>query len=959
MSVLPEQPRHPSQAKDLFLDLLDVPRDRRDDELQRRAGGDANLIAAVRSLLEADDRAAGFLADPTVQASRIHLSAPSSSPDEPRQIGPYKLLQVIGEGGFGTVYMAEQEQPVRRRVALKVIKVGMDTRQVIARFEAERQALALMDHANVAKVFDAGQTGDGRPYFVMELVKGVPVTEYADERRLDIRARLELFAQVCHAVQHAHQKGLIHRDIKPSNVLVGEEDDRPLVKVIDFGIAKATQSRLTEKTLFTELRQLIGTPEYMSPEQAEGSLDIDTRTDVYALGVLLYELLCGTTPFDSRELRSKAYGEMQRLIREVEPPRPSTRLSAMRDELPAVAAQRAVEPRRLRSLIRGDLDWIVMRAMEKDRARRYESASALAADVARFLADEPVLAGPPGKAYRVRKFVRRHRGGVGAAAAILAVLVVGLAVTTRLYVREASALRRAVAAESDARRQRDDAVRARDAEAEARSLSEEADRFMRGIFESVDPVLTRGREVLAREVIDAAADRLEQAPPSRPAVEGRLRGFLGETYLVLGQSDKALAQLEHADALLFASTHETDPEYVNNLVDLARCYQYLDRFADAQQMFTLADELAPRAFGRDTPGAYVPRGYLVALLLRQNRVAEAAPLLDELLAFRLRTRGLGDTQTLATIGDIAWVRQLQGRFAEAEVILLEALPAARQKHGDGHPRVLALLNNLAQAQADNHKLADAERTQREVVEAVRRIYGPDHRNVFTVSSTHAQFLTRLGRFDEADAILTDAIDRATRTLGADHTSTLVNRSQRGQLLNRMNRLDEADRELIDVAQRLARVSGPDHPETLTAISTRAHVLTKRNELVEAERIYRDLLPRASRAQGPHHPSALGAACSLGYVLGRQNRWPEAEPFVADAYAGAARTGLTKADPAYGITYGECLVNLGKRAEAEPVLRGAEQALRRVPRPDPALAKRLSEAIALAGMRPTTAPTTQP
>src|SRR5687768_10857387 len=381
----------PRAAKDIFADLVDLPPDARADELARRTAGDDALRAAVQSLLDAHDRAGVFLGGPTFQPPQTTTTATTPAGAQ-RQIGPYKILQEIGEGGFGTVYMAEQEAPVRRRVALKVIKVGMDSRGVIARFEQERQALALMDHPNIAKVFDAGTTSDGRPYFVMELVKGVPVTEYCDKNNLDIRQRLELVAQVCGAVQHAHQKGVIHRDIKPSNVLVTRADAGApgLAKIIDFGIAKATQARLTEKTVFTEFRQLIGTPEYMSPEQAEGSLDIDTRTDVYALGVLLYELLTGTTPFDARELRSKAYGEMQRVIREVEPPRPSTRLSEMRDGLAGVAAQRAVEPRGLRSLIRGDLDWIPMRAMEKARARRYESASALAADVARFLADEPV-----------------------------------------------------------------------------------------------------------------------------------------------------------------------------------------------------------------------------------------------------------------------------------------------------------------------------------------------------------------------------------------------------------------------------------------------------------------------------------------------------------------------------------------------------------------------------------------
>ena len=343
------------------------------------------------------------------------------------RIGPYKLLQLIGEGGFGSVYMAEQEKPVLRKVALKIIKLGMDTRQVIARFEAERQALAMMDHPHIARVLDAGATDSGRPFFVMDLVKGEPITAYCDRHSLSIDQRLELFGQVCNAVQHAHTKGIIHRDVKPSNVLVSTQDGRPCAKVIDFGIAKATTSKLTEKTLFTQHNQLIGTLEYMSPEQAEGSLDIDTRTDVYSLGVLLYELLTGSTPFDSARLRSAAYAEIQRIIREVEPPTPSARIGQSSATLSAVAAHRHVEPARLGGLVRGELDWIVMKALDKDRARRYETANGLGDDISRFRTGQAVVAAPPGALYRASKFVRRNRVAVAAVSAVVAALALGLA----------------------------------------------------------------------------------------------------------------------------------------------------------------------------------------------------------------------------------------------------------------------------------------------------------------------------------------------------------------------------------------------------------------------------------------------------------------------------------------------------------------------------------------------------
>ena len=408
----------PVSVKEIFNEVIELPVGERPAFLARACGNDRGLRAQVDELLAVHDGSGDFLSAPT------HVGPPLDTLPGGEAVGTvigrYRLLEEIGEGGFGTVYMAEQQHPVRRMVAFKIIKLGMDTRQVIARFEAERQALAMMEHPNIAKVLDAGATETGRPYFVMELVKGVPLGEYCDDEGLSTVERLKLFVQVCHAVQHAHQKGVIHRDIKPSNVMVTLHDGRPVPKVIDFGIAKATNARLTEKTLFTEYRQLVGTPEYMSPEQAEMSgLDIDTRSDIYSLGVLLYELLTGTTPFDSRELRRGGFGEIQRIICEEDPPTPSTRLSAMvttpdaSASLPDIARNRRTDPASLRRSVRGDLDWIVMKAMEKDRTRRYATAQELAQDIERHLGNEPVAASPPSASYRFHKMVRRNRGTIG------------------------------------------------------------------------------------------------------------------------------------------------------------------------------------------------------------------------------------------------------------------------------------------------------------------------------------------------------------------------------------------------------------------------------------------------------------------------------------------------------------------------------------------------------------------
>src|SRR6266404_5825398 len=396
-------------------------------------GEDVAKRRRIEKLLVAHEAAGGILDHPAVPSE-------AAGPEQPLTerpgtvIGPYKLLEQIGEGGFGVVFMAEQQHPVRRKVALKVVKPGMDTRQVVARFEAERQALAMMDHTNIARVLDAGTTDSGRPYFVMELVRGIPITGFCDDNRLTPRERLELFVAVCQAVQHAHQKGIIHRDLKPSNMLVTLQDGMPLVKVIDFGIAKALgQQRLTDKTLCTGFAQMIGTPLYMSPEQAEMSgQEADTRTDIYALGVLLYELLTRTTPFEKERLKEASYDELRRIIREEEPAKPSTRISTLGQAATTVSANRKSEPRRLSHLFRGELDWIVMKALEKDRNRRYETASSFAADVQRYLDDEPVQACPPSASYRFRKFYRRYRMPVMVAAAMaFAVLlaVAGLAVS--------------------------------------------------------------------------------------------------------------------------------------------------------------------------------------------------------------------------------------------------------------------------------------------------------------------------------------------------------------------------------------------------------------------------------------------------------------------------------------------------------------------------------------------------
>jgi serine/threonine protein kinase len=470
----------PQDAKGIFLAALDVadPAERA-ALVQRLCGDDGALLQRVDDLLRAYGQSNGPLDKMAAALAPTQLGQPIRE-QVGSTIGPYKLMEQIGEGGFGLVFVAEQQQPIRRKVALKIIKPGMDTRDVIARFEAERQALALMDHPNIARVLDAGTTESGRPYFVMELVRGVPITDYCDQSQLTPAERLPLFVDVCNAVQHAHQKGIIHRDIKPSNVLVTLHDDRPVVKVIDFGVAKALHQPLTDRTIYTRYAQMIGTPLYMSPEQAQMSgLDIDTRSDIYSLGVLFYELLTGTTPLNKARLAQAAYDELLKIIREDDPPKPSLRLSQSGDALPSIAAQRKTEPAKLSKMFSGDLDWITMKALEKDRTRRYETANAFAADVLRYLNDEPVEASPPSASYRIRKFTRKHRGPVMALASIMAILVLGIGGTTWGLFRAQRAeqvadvsKQQAVQALAQATKDRDDKEAARKSEAEQRDRAE-------------------------------------------------------------------------------------------------------------------------------------------------------------------------------------------------------------------------------------------------------------------------------------------------------------------------------------------------------------------------------------------------------------------------------------------------------------------------------------------------------
>jgi serine/threonine protein kinase len=657
--------------------------------LDRACAGDPDLRREVEGLLAAH-AASNPLDRPPADLGRTGAyepadgGPPAAAPGD--RAGPYRLMEQIGEGGFGLVFVAEQAEPIRRKVALKVLKPGMDTRDVVARFEAERQALALMDHPNIAKVFDAGSTPAGRPYFVMELVRGVPITDYCDQNKLPPRQRLELFVQVCQAVQHAHQKGIIHRDLKPSNVLVAPHDGVPVVKVIDFGVAKALGQSLTEKTIYTRFAQMIGTPLYMSPEQAEiNQLDVDTRADVYALGVLLYELLTGTTPFDRDRFRKAAFDEIRRILREEEPPKPSTRLSTLGATLSAVSANRKTGPEQLTGLVRGELDWIVMRCLEKDRNRRYDSATGLAKDVQRYLAGDTVEACPPTLGYRLRKAYRRNRATVNMAAAIFAAALLAVAAQTwnllaaRAARRDAEAARD-VAAEQrlEAERQRADAVRQKDRADEEKAVAKAISDFLQSdllaqadAWAPVDnqpagaPVLRkRDPDLKVRTVLDRAAAKVGDTFKDRPAVEAAVRRTIGKAYGGLGEFEQAVAHLGQAADLYRRLRDPADPDLLTTLNDLGLSYRSAGRPAAALGPFGEAHASAEKALG---PGHLLTRILVhhLALAYREaGRPAAAVPVLE-----KYRDHTASDLVTTGLRIDLAEVYLDCGRPADAATVL--------------------------------------------------------------------------------------------------------------------------------------------------------------------------------------------------------------------------------------------------------------------------------------------------
>jgi serine/threonine protein kinase/tetratricopeptide (TPR) repeat protein len=828
--------------------------------LDQTCEGNVDLRRRVEALLEAHEDPRGFMQSPAVSVGEL-ASAHAEGPGT--QVGRYKLLQQIGEGGMGIVYMAEQTEPVQRKVALKIIKVGMDSRQVIGRFEAERQALALMDHPNIARVLDAGTTESGRPFFVMELVKGIPITDYCDKHRASPKERLELFIAVCQAVQHAHQKGIIHRDLKPSNVLVAQYDGKPLPKVIDFGVAKATGPKLTDRTLFTEFGAIVGTVEYMSPEEAGlDQLDIDTRSDIYSLGVLLYELLTGTTPLERKRIKEAALLELLRLVREEEPPRPSTRLSRL-EQAPTVSANRGLEPAMLTRLIRGELDWIVMKALEKDRARRYETASALAQDVQRHLHDEPVLARPVTGRYRLLKFIRRHRVGTAAGMAVVLALLIGGTVAT------VSMFRVLKASKAEAQQK----IEAENARAEAEAVN----RFMVEMFQAADPAESRGERVLARDVLERAARRLDQGSlQSQPKTEAAVRSTLGSTYLELGMYPAAEAQYRKALEIRRKHLGEEHRDVAVSLTALAFLLFKKGDLNGAEALNRQALQMQRKLLGDQNPDGAATLNNLGLVLLDRGDWAGAEPLFRESLLIRRKTFGEEHADVATTLNNLGMLMAYKGDYEKAEQLYRQALDMRRKLLGPIHPLVANSMNSLGLLLCEGEDLKNAEPLLRDALQMRRNLLGEQHVDVATSMNNLGNLLAKRGRdLEEAERLYRSALAIVREQLGEDHPRVPVMLNNLADVLGRKGDLAGAEL-LLRQALALQRKRLGEHPDVATTLANLAGVLNGRGDLAEAEKLYREALDIWHKSLPENHLNIAITQQNLAAVLRKTGRVAEAE-----------------------------------------------------------------------------------
>ncbi len=874
--------------------------------LDRACEGKPELRQRVEALLQADaDSSPLSKQSPLLeQTAGFSHTVAQTSPDAVGTLidGRFKLLQKLGEGGMGTVWVAEQEQPVKRRVALKLIKAGMDSAQVIRRFEAERQALALMDHTNIAKVLDAGTTDNGRPYFVMELVKGVPITKYCDEIHASIKNRLELFVQVCSAVQHAHQKGIIHRDIKPSNILVAMQDGKPVPKVIDFGVAKALHTKLADQSMYTEIGQIIGTLEYMAPEQAElSAMDIDTRADIYALGVLLYELLTGSTPITRERMKSAAFAEVIRLIKEEDPPKPSTRLTQSKESLANLAALRKTDPKHLSSELKGELDWVVLKALEKDRTCRYETANGLARDIQRYLADEVVEARPPSTGYRMKKFVRRNKGKVIAAGLILLALLVGMAGTTwgLLEARRQEGFAREEAIEKEKQRgiaevNERKALAAAEQEKQAKvqiasqlKQIELVNDTVLNIFAGFDIRNIRASNesvevLLAKILVEAGRTLNEKAIPD-PLVLAKVRNRLGKTLHGLGFYSEAIELFLAARATWSEKLGPDHPDTLSSMANLAISYRAAGKLDLALPLLEESLKRRQATLGPDHPETLISMSNLALGYDSAGKLDLALPLFEETLNRRKASVGSDHPHTLSSMSNLALAYHTAGKLNLALPLFEETLRLRKAILGTDHPDTLASMGSLAMGYQSAGKRDLALPLYEETFRLQKARIGPDHPVTLVTMCNLATEYHDAGRLDLALPLFEETLRLTKAKLGPDHPNTLNCMDRMALGYHSAGKLDLA-LPLWDETLRLRKAKlGPDHPDTLRSMHNVAAGYGSKKQWDEAIRLYLQMLPLQEKKLGRPHPITQKMLANLGSAYYEAGRMVEAIPLLEEVY----------------------------------------------------------------------------
>jgi len=809
-------------------------------------------------------------------------------------IGRYHLLQRIGEGGMGEVWLVEQKEPVRRRVALKLVKAGMNTREVIARFESERQALAVMDHPAIAKVFDAGSTLQGAPYFVMEYVAGVPITAYCDNHRLSTRDRIELFMHVCEGVQHAHQKAIIHRDLKPSNILVTEVDGKPAPKIIDFGVAKALTQKLSAEAMFTRVGAMIGTPEYMSPEQASSSgEDIDTRTDVYSLGVIFYELLAGVPPLD---LRKGALEEFLRKLREDDAPKPSTKFRTQDPTTSTeVARKRAAEPRTLAKQLRGDLDAIALKALEKDRSRRYGSPSDFAADIERYLNNEAVLAVPPSVAYRARKFARRYRVALATACAFILVLMAAAVISIRQSIR---ANREAAVAQAVNDFLQNDLL----GQASAYNQSKP------------DP------DLKVRTALDRAAARVTGKFDRQPEVEASIRNTMGKSYEDLGLYPEAAKQHEAAldsRRRVFGPEH---PETLRSMNNLALVYADEGKYAQAETLHSQALGIERRVLGPEHPNTLLSMHNLALVYMREGKYEQAEALYGQTLEIERRVLGPEHPNTVRSMVNLGIVYADEGKYAQAEALDSQALEMERRVFGPEHPETLRCMNNLAVAYGRAGKYAQAEPLFSQILEIRRRALGPEHPETLSSMSNLADTYESEGKHAQAEALTDQSLEMRRRVLGPEHPDTLMSMSNLADVYEGEAKYAQAEALYRQTLEIQRRVLGAEHPLTLYTLSHFVFMYQREGMYALAETYAAQALAGRRHSLGAQNPDTMASEADLALAYVSQGRYGESEPLAREALEAEKKIQPDdwqrfRAESLLGAS----LAGEKKYAEAEPLL----------------------------------------